>query len=118
VAAPRSAARAAEHDQRPDRRRADLGYSLYLWHWPVHVYAIHRRAGLPYLIAVEIAATFALSYLSFVLVERPARRVRRPGPLVVPLAACACLILASALYLQPKPPVQEQSDVIVHGPAH
>jgi peptidoglycan/LPS O-acetylase OafA/YrhL len=95
-----------------------LSYSLYLWHWPVHVYAIHRWAGLPYLVAVEIAATFALAYLSFVLVERPARRVRRPGPLVVPLAACALLILGSALYLQPKPPAQEQSDVIVHGPAH
>jgi len=97
-----------------------LSYSLYLWHWPVHIYAVHRWTGLgrPLLVAGEVGATFVLSWLSFVLFERPARRVRRPALLAVPLFACAFLILGSALCLQPKPPVEEQSGVIVHGPAH
>jgi len=97
-----------------------LSYSLYLWHWPVHIYAIHSGAGLgrPLRVAAEIAATLVLSCLSFVLFEQPARRVRRPALLVVPLCAGALLILGSALCLQPRPPVEEQSGVIVHGPAH
>jgi hypothetical protein len=38
--------------------------------------------------------------------------------LLFPLFACALLITGSALCFQPKPPVEEQNGVIVHGPAH
>lgn len=94
-----------------------VSYSLYLWHWPVHVYAIHRWTGLgrPLLIAAEIVATAVLSVLSFALVERPAQRVRRFVPLAVPLLGCALLVLVSALWFQPAAPVEEQNGVVVHG---
>ena len=96
-----------------------LSYSLYLWHWPVHVYAIHRwtRLGRPLLIIGELGATLLLSYLSFALFEQRARRARRPGFVAIPLLACAVLIAGSALCFQPEPPAAEQSGVIVHGPA-
>ena len=118
VAAPGSAA-ARFVGSRPVVAVGRLSYSLYLWHWPVHVYAIHRwpRAERPLLIAGEITVTVALSCLSFALLEQPVRRVRRPALLSIPLATCALLILGSALCFQPEPPIEEQNGVIVHGPA-
>jgi peptidoglycan/LPS O-acetylase OafA/YrhL len=97
-----------------------LSYSLYLWHWPVRVYAVHRwsQLGRPLLAIAEVGATLGLAILSFAMVEQRARRVRRAGALAFPLLACALLILGSALWFQPKPPVEEQNGIIVHGPAH
>jgi peptidoglycan/LPS O-acetylase OafA/YrhL len=95
-----------------------LSYSLYLWHWPVHIYASHRwtRLDRPVMLAGEVVLTFGLSVLSFALVEEPARRVRRVAVLAPPLLACAVLVLGSALFFQPEPPTEEQTGVIVHGP--
>ncbi|MDX6666010.1 MAG: hypothetical protein QOG68_2216, partial [Solirubrobacteraceae bacterium] len=94
-----------------------LSYSLYLWHWPVHVYAIHRWARLerPVLVAGELAATAALGVLSYALVERTTRRIRRPLVLAPPLLACGLLVLGSALLAHPAPPAERQSGVLVHG---
>ncbi|MFB9839735.1 acyltransferase family protein, partial [Actinoallomurus acaciae] len=94
-----------------------LSYSLYLWHWPVHVFAVHRYAHLawPLQVAGELAATFVLSALSFHFVETPARRVRRPLALAAPLLTCGLLLLAGAMYAQPKPPAEQETGVTVHG---
>jgi peptidoglycan/LPS O-acetylase OafA/YrhL len=94
-----------------------LSYSLYLWHWPVHVFAVHRHAHLarPLQVAGEVAAAFALSVLSFHFVETPARRVRRPLVLAAPLLACGALVLAGAMYARPAPPAEQGTGVTVHG---
>jgi peptidoglycan/LPS O-acetylase OafA/YrhL len=52
-----------------------ISYSLYLWHWPVFV-LFRWTAGLESLscCAAALAVTFALSIVSFYLVETPPRR--------------------------------------------
>ena len=119
VAAPASAP-ARLLGSRPVVAIGRLSYSLYLWHWPVHVYAIHRWSwlGRPLMITAQIGATLALAALSFALVERPARRVRRPLALALPLSACALAIFGGAVLLQPAPPSEQQNGIIVHSPAH
>jgi peptidoglycan/LPS O-acetylase OafA/YrhL len=53
-----------------------VSYGVYLWHWPVIVYATPERTGLDgvALDAARIAATLALALVSFRLVEQPVRR--------------------------------------------
>lgn len=89
-----------------------ISYSLYLWHWPVIVLrkmgvivgmgaisSQHRNALLSphrFDIFVEIALSFVLAVVSWLLVERPFRR----GPLRLsgrPLFAAACVIMFSSL---------------------
>jgi peptidoglycan/LPS O-acetylase OafA/YrhL len=93
-----------------------LSYSLYLWHWPVHVYATHTApAGGPVVVAGELAATLTLGALSYALVERSTRRIRRPVALISPLLACTTLVLCSAVLARPETPVEQQTGVTVHG---
>ncbi|HEX6471462.1 MAG TPA: acyltransferase [Streptosporangiaceae bacterium] len=124
VAAPRSMA-ARLVGARPVVAIGRISYSLYLWHWPVHIYAIHRWPGLgdgrshppASLVAAEFAITFALAAVSFFLVEGPGRSARRAGAVAAPLIAGAVLVFGSALWFQPAPPVEEQNGVLIHGPA-
>jgi hypothetical protein len=53
-----------------------ISYGLYLWHWPVIVFASPARTGLdgPTLAIVRVALTFAFATASFYLVEQPIRR--------------------------------------------
>jgi hypothetical protein len=53
-----------------------ISYGLYLWHWPVIVFASPARTGLdgPTLAVVRVALTFTLATASFYLVEQPIRR--------------------------------------------
>lgn len=57
-----------------------ISYSLYLWHWPVHVFARYYlyRDLTPAETAICMAASFALAILSWRFVERPFRH-RRNG---------------------------------------
>jgi peptidoglycan/LPS O-acetylase OafA/YrhL len=93
-----------------------LSYSLYLWHWPVHVYATHRwtHVDRPLRVSAELAATLVLSILSFTLVERPTRRIRRPAVLAPALLACGLLVFAGAATGRSAPPVEQQDGVTVH----
>lgn len=61
---------------RPLQAVGRISYGLYLWHWPVFLVLTPTRAGWddPALLASRFAATFALAYLSYELVERPVRR--------------------------------------------
>jgi peptidoglycan/LPS O-acetylase OafA/YrhL len=94
-----------------------LSYSLYLWHWPVHVYATHEWAHLdrPLRVSAELIATLALGILSYALVERPTRNVRRPAVLAPALLACGLLVFAGAIADRSAPPVEQQDGVTVHG---
>jgi peptidoglycan/LPS O-acetylase OafA/YrhL len=53
-----------------------ISYSLYLWHWPLYVFAryLDFRDPPPARIAFLIALSFLLSILSYYFVEQPFRR--------------------------------------------
>jgi peptidoglycan/LPS O-acetylase OafA/YrhL len=63
--------------RRPAVWVGDLSYSLYLWHWPLIVFASLRWPGTiaPPLVAV---ASFLPAWLSYRYVETPLRAARRP----------------------------------------
>ncbi|MFJ4494399.1 acyltransferase family protein [Pseudomonas atacamensis] len=54
-----------------------LSYSLYLWHWPILAVLAYLGVDLSPAVAVGyFAATFAMGYLSFWLIENRFRKVR------------------------------------------
>ena len=54
-----------------------ISYSLYLWHWPVLTLSTYWRDGYsgPVETGLWLALAFVLAFLSWALVERPARRI-------------------------------------------
>jgi len=49
-----------------------ISYALYLWHWPLFAFLnVANATGIPHSMAILIA--FALSVLSYVVIERPIR---------------------------------------------
>ncbi|MEZ4295185.1 MAG: acyltransferase [Polyangiaceae bacterium] len=78
-----------------------ISYGLYLWHWPLYCLLTRQRtslSGLP-LTALRLAATLAISYLSYRFLEQPIRKRGLPfgRPLTVVPAAVA--LAATALLL-------------------
>jgi peptidoglycan/LPS O-acetylase OafA/YrhL len=73
-----------------------ISYSLYLWHWPVLVFARYAlfRALTPAESAGLIALCFLLAVLSWRFVEQPFRRSRLRRPRLFGLAAAALALLA------------------------
>jgi peptidoglycan/LPS O-acetylase OafA/YrhL len=59
----------------PLRYVGRISYGLYIWHWPIFLWLDHERTGLLgyELFAVRVAVTFAVSVVSFHLIERPIR---------------------------------------------
>jgi len=59
----------------PLRYVGRISYGLYIWHWPIFIWLDHSRTGLYgyELFALRVAVTFAVSVVSFHLVERPIR---------------------------------------------
>ena len=54
-----------------------ISYSLYLWHWPILVFAKYRLGDLsPVVSAALLAISFLVAYLSWRFVEEPFRRER------------------------------------------
>jgi len=64
--------------RRPLVTLGQVSYGAYLWHWPVYlaVNAGEVDVGATGLLAVRLAITAALTALSWVLVERPALRLK------------------------------------------
>ena len=59
----------------PIRYVGRISYGLYIWHWPIFIWLNHERVGLFgwQLFIVRAAVTFAVSVVSFHLIERPIR---------------------------------------------
>ena len=59
----------------PVRYVGRISYGLYIWHWPIFIWLDHARTGLYgyELFVVRVLVTFAVSVVSFHLVERPIR---------------------------------------------
>ena len=89
---------------RPVMLTGDLSYSIYLWHWPLIVFApivLGREAGLRDKL-VMIVVTFALAWLTKRFVEDPFRaspflRRRRSLPTFVAALVATGILVASAL---------------------
>ena len=59
----------------PVRYVGRISYGLYIWHWPIFIWLDHARTGLYgyQLFALRVLVTFAVSVVSFHLIERPIR---------------------------------------------
>jgi peptidoglycan/LPS O-acetylase OafA/YrhL len=99
-----------------------ISYGVYLWHWPVIVYATPERTGLDgwALDAACVAVTLALAVASFVLIERPIRHGTLRGGirgLRAPLALGASVAAIAALVVVATPGARNNADVtVVAGP--
>ena len=87
-------------------------YAIYLWSWPIQVLLSFRFPELakPWVAAITVAASLALSEVSYRLVECPIRyrtgwaaqdRTRRPAWSAAVLGAAAILVAALALAVPP-----------------
>jgi peptidoglycan/LPS O-acetylase OafA/YrhL len=81
-----------------------ISYSLYLWHWPIHVFADYVAGGpvgaTPTVLL--IALSFVLGYLSWRYVERPFRGAAIPRATIFRLAGIAMgatLLLSGLLFV-------------------
>jgi len=82
----------------------DMSYSLYLWHWPVWVFARQMYVGeIPMAGKVSLLLlTFALAYLSWRWVEQPFRdrqRVSSRRLMAATLATVLCAVAFTAFVL-------------------
>jgi peptidoglycan/LPS O-acetylase OafA/YrhL len=81
-----------------------ISYGLYLWHWPVYLALDGERTGLHgyVLAALRVAVTFVLAGASFVLIERPARRLRvRPRRVLPAAGAGVAAVLVLTFFTAP-----------------
>lgn len=69
----------------------DRSYSLYLWHWPLIVFATALWPATPHVRAYAAAASILPSVLSFRLVEQPFRTLRGSPARRLALLAAAVL---------------------------
>jgi peptidoglycan/LPS O-acetylase OafA/YrhL len=100
-----------------------ISYGVYLWHWPVIVYATPERTGIDgwVLDAACVAVTLALAIASFVLLERPIRRGALRGGVRgvrVPLALGGAVAAIAMLVVMATVGAPTSADVtVVAGPA-
>jgi len=87
-----------------------VSYGLYLWHWPIQVFATAPRTNLDgaALLVLKLAITAALTVASYVLIEQPIRLrrwpvvvVRRLGPATA--FSVAVVIVVATLGATPIP---------------
>ena len=100
----------------PLRWLGQISYGVYLYHWPIFLFLDENRTGLSgwALFAVRVAATLAVSLLSYRFLEMPIRRGsrlfgRRPV-LLAPFAAGAIAVSVVAISITaPAPAVDFES---------
>ncbi|MDQ1651167.1 MAG: hypothetical protein QOI35_367 [Cryptosporangiaceae bacterium] len=90
-----------------------ISYGVYLYHWPVFLFADNERTGLtgPWLFVLRCAITLVLAVGSYLLVEQPIRAGRWVRPRLRPAftaAAVAAAVAASVVLTRvpavPPPP--------------
>lgn len=85
-----------------------ISYSWYLWHWPLLAFMRIASGGTlrPYAVAVAIAVSLGMAFLSYHFIEQPFRRSSRaPTSLLIRYAAvslgfvvvCAVLLMSHGL---------------------
>ena len=83
-----------------------LSYSLYLWHWPVWVFArlyLNNGHPGPRETVTLVLISLGLSYLSYRFVEQPVRRLRTsPARTVQITLACCSGLFIMAMYVTSK----------------
>lgn len=97
---------------RPMRWVGDLSYSLYLWHWPLIIFATYFFDGTLPVWAGLVVVVLAVvpSWLSYRYIEQPfrdwqrlkeksVRALRAGGSLMVATAACGLIVLFSSQVL-------------------
>lgn len=88
--------------RRPLAAIGDLSYSLYLWHWPLIVFARALDPSAQWIVPAAAIFSFAPAVLSFRYLENPIRRTPLRGGLVVRLAAvCVALPAGAAVAVMP-----------------
>ena len=106
-----------------------MSYGLYLWHWPIYVFMTANRTGITnpnLLLLARLVVTFAVSALSYNLVEMPVRNgalrrlaasiaPRDPGLVVVSGAVLAAVLLAGCVVLSTETPSQAASASVAPG---
>lgn len=82
-----------------------ISYALYLWHWPILVYAHEINLDLTkasQLIPL-IGLMFAASYASYIFIEKPARQrkiLKTPRQLLTVVGCCFLLLTAIGVHIR------------------
>lgn len=71
-----------------------VSYPLYLWHWPLISFLHVLGTTSPWAFTGALALSLALAVLTYLAIERPARR--RPPARVVPTLSLLCLLMLLA----------------------
>lgn len=78
-----------------------LSYSLYIWHWPIIVLWRHYSLDAPFtapVVMALLAVIVAVSWLSFHVIEKPARRSTRTVRLNLRAGAAGAGIVAASAF--------------------
>jgi peptidoglycan/LPS O-acetylase OafA/YrhL len=88
-----------------------VSYGLYLYHWPLYVLLSPERTGLarPLVSLARFAATFAVSYASYRLLEQPIRKHGLPfGKPIVVLPVSVAAVVSALVVGTPNVPIAKK----------
>ncbi|OBG34588.1 hypothetical protein A5673_21345 [Mycobacterium sp. E3198] len=81
----------------------DWSYSIYLWHWPLKVFAVHLLPGKPFVAAIAATLSILPAVASYRWVEQPLRRLpalsRGRSIALVGAVVCPSILLAVTCYV-------------------